>query len=149
MAGYVIRPESGFINLSPLGFRRWAGHYLKCFHDFQQPDDGFSPVPYFLLCRSIELHIKALHLETKRQRQVKNDYGHNLVKAFDALPESERVAMAADERAVFEQANTMYKDKGFEYFAVMDAATAFKRAPRLRTLESLAARFAAQAAARD
>jgi hypothetical protein len=51
------------VNLSPDVFHRYAGHYYKCKQDFVCPDDGSSPVPYFLLCRAIELQIKARHLD--------------------------------------------------------------------------------------
>lgn len=53
--------ETGHFNFSPAGFRRWANQFYKCRQSFQCPD--FSPVPYFLLCRAIELQFKAVHLE--------------------------------------------------------------------------------------
>lgn len=59
-------------NLSPDAFHLWATHYYKCEQDFVSPTK-FSPVPYFLLCRAIELELKARHLEGKTQKQVRVD----------------------------------------------------------------------------
>lgn len=66
------------VNLNPLAFNLSAQHYYKCKQDFVCPDK-FSAVPYFLLCRSIELSLKALHLEQVGQQTVKDNYGHKLV----------------------------------------------------------------------
>jgi len=124
------------INLSPVGFRIWAGHYLKCKRDFQSPDP-FSPVPYFLLCRAIELELKARHLEALRQKEVKDRFGHNLFRAYAALPPAGQT-LDQNEVAVLKAANKIYMGKGFEYFSVIDAVTAFKRFPDLAALEVIA-----------
>jgi hypothetical protein len=141
MAGptqYILNAGVGFVNLSPHGFRRWAKHYLQCRRDFQAPT-GFSPVPYFLLCRAIELQLKALHLENKRQPWVKKDYGHDLMKAYSALAPEHQVLTSAELESL-EKANVMYVDKGFEYMNVSDAATGFSRAPDLAVLDGIAAK---------
>ena len=52
-AQVVMGASAGFINLSPHGFRKWARQYRQCERDFRTPV-GFTPVPYFLLCRAIE-----------------------------------------------------------------------------------------------
>ena len=72
--GIIIRAGSINANISPDAFHRWATHYLKCRKDFQSPHK-FSPVPYFLLCRAIELEIKARHLRNSTQSKVKKSYG--------------------------------------------------------------------------
>jgi hypothetical protein len=133
---YILDAGVGYVNLSPHGFRRWARQYLQCKRDFRAPE-GFSPVPYFLLCRAIELQLKAEHLETQRQAEVKRDFGHDLLKAYRALEPTKQVLSEAEVN-VLSAANMMYKDKGFEYFSVMDAATAFTRAPDLAGLEAIA-----------
>lgn len=136
---YVLTAEAGHINLSPVGFRLWAKHYLQCKRDFQAPE-GFSPVPYFLLCRAIELQLKADHLETKRQQEVKRDFAHDLIKSYQTLDASKQI-LSEDQVETLKIANVMYKDKGFEYFAVMDAVTAFTRAPNLDALETIAVKL--------
>ncbi len=66
----TIAPQMIRVNFSPLAFRLYAKHYYKCKQDFKCPDK-FSPIPYFLLCRSIELSIKARHLKQVGQKDVK------------------------------------------------------------------------------
>ena len=135
---YILHAETGHLNLSPYGFSRMAKHFLKCRQDFASPD-GFSAVPYFLLCRAIELHLKALHLQTLRQKEVKELYWHDLERLYLGLPASLQ-DLAADELALLRKANAIYKEKGFEYFAVMDAATGYTRFPDLTALDVLAVR---------
>ncbi len=94
-------------------------------------------MPYFLLCRAIELQLKAEHLETKRQSEVKRDFGHDLVKSYQALDPSKQV-LPKEQLETLKIANAMYKDKGFEYFAIMNAVTAFTKAPDLNELETVA-----------
>jgi hypothetical protein len=134
-----IRVQGFFANLSPDAFRLWARHYLQCRDDFRAPE-GYSPVPYFLLCRAIELELKARHLEDLRQHQVKKQFGHDLVKAYNALPEEHRV-LSEPEMQVLLAANAVYMDKGFEYMSMQDALTAFKRSPDLAKLDQIARKF--------
>lgn len=136
---HVIVAGVGFVNLSPDAFRRWARHYLQCRHDFRSPA-GYSPVPYFLLCRAIELELKARHLEDLRQHEVKAQFGHNLVKAYKALPVEQQV-LSVEELAVLAAANDVYLDKGFEYMNMEDALTGFKRSPDLAQLDDIAAKL--------
>jgi hypothetical protein len=56
---HVLYAHTFDMNLSPHGFRRWAQHFRACRQSFVSPDPGFSPVPYFLNCRAIELELKA------------------------------------------------------------------------------------------
>ncbi len=78
-------------NLSPDAFHIYAMHYYKCKRDFTPPDDYFSPIPYFLLCRAIELEIKARHLKRLPQKEVKKRFRHHLLKAYKALDAQEQI----------------------------------------------------------
>jgi len=118
-------------NLAPDAFHRYATHYLKCRRDFQCPDK-FSPVPYFLLCRAIELSIKARHLKHMTQEQAKDEFWHHLAEAYDALEPAEKT-LNENEEDTLRKADKIYNDKkGFEYFDPEDALTGYKR---LRDLE--------------
>jgi hypothetical protein len=134
-----IRVEPLELNLSPEAFHRYAVHYYKCKQDFQSPD-GFSPVPYFLLCRAIELEIKSRHLKKKRQTEVKREYSHRLMQAYNALTPSEQV-LTPSQVEVLEAASKIYASKGFEYFKPQDALTGFSRYPDLTLLDSIAKRL--------
>ena len=132
----VIRVPSVEVNLSPFAFHMSATHYYKCRQDFQSPDN-FSPVPYFLLCRSIELELKSVHLRHKRQKQVKKEFGHDLIKSYEALDPPEQILNASESDAL-KNANVIYAGKGFEYFVPIDALTAYYRYPVLEDLDSIA-----------
>ena len=136
MATYVLKAEAGHINLSPFGFRVWAKHFLACRKTFLAPEGAFSPVPYFLDCRAIELELKAKHLESVTQRVLKDKYGHNLERAYQNLPHKEKV-LSPGELKTLQAANNIYKDKGFEYFSVVHAVSAFKDFPDLEKLDAI------------
>jgi hypothetical protein len=122
-------------NLAPDAFRRWANHYYECKQQFVPPH-SFSPVPYFLLCRAIELGIKATHLSSLTQKQVRKRFGHDLVKAYDALEPVYQILSSA-EAGVLRQAIDIYDPKGFEYFEPEDALTGFRRYPDLAQLDAI------------
>ena len=122
-----------------MAFHRWATHYYKCRQDFQCPHP-FSPVPYFLLCRAIELGLKSKHLEGKRQPEVKSEFGHNLVKAYQALP-VEAQQLSEEAFSVLQRASTIYASKGFEYFNPEDALTGYSRFPDLDVLDAITRRL--------
>jgi hypothetical protein len=131
-----IRTESLELNLSPEAFHRYAIHYYKCKQDFNCPDD-VSPVPYFLLCRAIELEIKSRHLKDKRQKEVKELYMHKFFKAYKALDHNERLLNSTEE-ATLKAASVIYASKGFEYFEPYHAAKGFSQYPDLKVLDSIA-----------
>ena len=133
----IVRMGVIEINLSPDAFHIYAGHYYKCKQDFKPPDDYVSPVPYFLLCRAIELEIKARHLKHRKQTEVRKDFGHHLLAAYRALDAQEQI-LSQSEEAVLTAADNIYATKGFEYFDPYDAATAFSRFPDLETLDTIA-----------
>jgi hypothetical protein len=135
---YVLKCESMNINLSPTLFHKYAREYLQCERSFKT-DETYSPVLYFLVCRAIELELKAKHLESKSRTEVKNQYGHNLKKSYDELPAAARTLDPA-EYAELVRASEIYDipNKGFEYVSVGDAATALKNFPDLEILERIA-----------
>ena len=133
----VIKGVGGInANLSPDAFHRWATHYYKCKHDFRSPHK-FSPVPYFLLCRAIELEIKSIHLRVKKQKEVKKAFGHDMLKAYEALGEEYKI-LDDNEVKVLKDANEIYCSKGFEYFKPADAIIAYSKFPDLDTLDAIA-----------
>jgi len=136
----ILRAGVLKLNLSPDAFHRYATHYLKCKRDFQCPDK-FSPVPYFLLCRAIELEMKARHLKHATQKQVKDKYRHKFAEAYDALEPVEQI-LNQEEEHTLRLASDIYNDnKGFEYFSPMDALTVYKRFPDLKLLDSIASKL--------
>ncbi len=127
------------MNVSPYGFHMWARHYYKCKQDFISPDQ-FSPIPYFLLCRAIELEIKSKHLEHKYRSYVKEKYGHNLIKAYDKLETNFKI-LSEEEHEILAKANEIYMGKGFEYFNPYHAGLGYTIFPDLYTLDIIAGKL--------
>src|ERR671913_1651483 len=112
--GVTIQVEGFEANLSPDASHIYATHYYKCKLDFTPPDDYFSPIPYFLLCRAIELEIKARHLKRLTQEEVKK-FGHRLLKAYEALDAQEQI-LSQNELAVLKTADEPHRKTDFAYF---------------------------------
>ena len=104
-----------------------------------------TAVPYFLLCRAIELELKAKHLESKSRAEVKKQYGHNLKKSYDELPSTDKT-LDSVEYTVLLHASKIYDvpNKGFEYVTVGDAATGLKGFPDITVLKNIAAKLVDQ-----
>ena len=132
----VVTPGTIHVSLSPHAFYRNAVHWYEAKRQFVPPDK-FSPVPWAMLCQAIELVIKSRHLTRVKQKDVKDKYGHNLIRAYRALEPGERV-LAADEERVLGQASELYNaPKAFEYFRPIDALTGYKSFPDLETLDQI------------
>jgi len=129
------------MKLGPSILNRAAQHCYKGKQDFKNPD-GFSHLPYFLLCRSIELSIKSRHLKKYQPGsegliKLKDDYGHKLIKAYDTLEPKEKI-LSKEERDLLEVADEIYHTKGFEYFNPEDTLQAYNNFPDLRVLDVIA-----------
>jgi hypothetical protein len=124
-------------NISPDAFHIYAMHYYKCKRDFTPPDDYFSPIPYFLLCRAIELEIKARHLKRLTQSEVKKRFRHHLLKAYEALDAQEQI-LSQNELAVLTTADELYTKTDLAYFNPVHALRAFSQFPDLDMLDTIA-----------
>ena len=94
-------------------------------------------MPYFLLCRAIELELKSQHLQVSNQEQVKKKFAHSILKAYNALPKDQRVLCQA-EFDVLSAASKIYEGKGFEYIQPVSAAHGFSDFPDLAELDAVA-----------
>jgi hypothetical protein len=143
---YVLKAEPARIHLTPFGFLRYARHFLTAAQALPA-DPKFSPVPYYLLCHSIELALKAFVMASGKPLDfVKNQLGHDLQKALKAANDLGLAAVAAvppDEEAEIDKAHEYYnvKAKGFEYFNIEPAVTGYPDLPSLPVLEMVAERL--------
>ena len=121
MTNVNVTPETGHIYITPTGFLVYARNYFSVATNWI-PDGKYSPVPYFLFCRSIELGFKAFILaKGEKLNFVKLKIGHNLEKALDKAVNyslEDFVAITLEEKKQLQKANTYYNDKGFEYFDI-------------------------------
>jgi hypothetical protein len=140
----VIKAGPILVNLSPFGFHRYAKEFMSADESFDA-GDKFSPVPYYLVCRSIELSLKAfLLLRNVEKDKLKQKIGHNLNKALRKAKElniQEFLSIFSEDEENINKANKYYERKGFEYFFVVDAVTGYKDLPDLEMLRSLSTRL--------
>jgi len=131
----VIKIEPFRINITPLGFHKYAHDYYTAAEQWTNKikDTSYSPVPYFLYCRAIELGLKA-YLLGKRK---KIKYVHDLTTILrDARLNSLDHLFKTTEQEENEIliANNIYNKKGFEYFFVLNHVTKLKDLPKLNVL---------------
>lgn len=113
------------IHITPVGFWGYAEDYYSA-SLLWKSNKKYSPVPYFLVCRSIELAIKAFLLakgENTSDLKHSKKYGHDLIKILERamqLSLSNFIVTSEKEKTEIEKANEFYKQdkKRFEYFAI-------------------------------
>jgi hypothetical protein len=108
-----------FFNLTPSAFFIYARDFHLASKQWQA--DGYSPVPYYLICKSLELGLKAFILAKGAPIEiVKKKIGHNLEKAVTVAMDhslDSLISFSDDELLEISRANSMYLNKGFEYFS--------------------------------
>ena len=138
----VVRGRVGFI--SPIMFHFYALEFARAAEDFQMIGD-FSPVPYFLYCRSIELSLKAFLLAkgvpvTKFKE--KGGIWHNLEGALEEAESQgllDIVEIPRHYKEELKKANYYYKRKGgFEYFVSYEVFVRWDDLPSLKVLSEFA-----------
>jgi hypothetical protein len=108
--------------------------------------ERFSPVPYYLYCRSLELTLKAFLLAqgTPVAQLKKPSLGHDLMRLLAAAHKLDLAKVAKvgqPDRRLLSLANKYYKEKGFEYFRMLPAAFGYPDLPDLEHLASFSARL--------
>ncbi len=140
----VVKPQPVHVNLSPLGFHGYASEFLRAANSFKC-GDNFSPVPYYLRCRVIELALKAFLLAKGfPKNDLKKKLRHNLKKALNSATKyglQSKVAIKPKEKEEIKKANVYYADKGFEYFQVTKAVRGYPKLPDLKILEDVSSRL--------
>jgi hypothetical protein len=134
------------IRITPYGFHMYAQRFLRVAKTVKA-EPTFSPVPYYLYCRALELVLKAyLLVQGLSEKQVtclRHDLTRVLKKAR-RLGLDNVVTISKPERAEISKANSYYKKKGFEYFQVGRAARAYPDLPDLNVLDGCVSRLVEQ-----
>src|SRR5882672_2738525 len=86
MPGIVVEIKPATVVMTGIEFMQYGNHYLdaaECL-SARDPDAWFDPLPYQLLCQSLELHLKSfIWLNDRLSRKtIKNKYGHDIVKLW-------------------------------------------------------------------
>ena len=76
----VMPGPAATFRMDPVGFAIYADQFLKAAQSIPEVDTKFTPVPYYLYCRALELILKAfLQLQGHKLSELrKKKYGHNL-----------------------------------------------------------------------
>ena len=137
----VIKAEPAVVNITPYGFWHYGKEFLAVVQD-TSPPPPYSPVPYYLTGRSIELALKAfLLMKGFSKKDVKNNFGHDLEKLLERA-ESEGlggvVTLTPEHKTAIIVANDYYCSKGFEYFEVLKGVKGYPGLPDLKVLHGAA-----------
>ncbi|NLD47027.1 MAG: hypothetical protein GX660_07485 [Clostridiaceae bacterium] len=144
MSNIVIKVEPVSILISPMGFLHYASEFLGAAQKIKT-DSNFSPVPYYLVCRSIELALKAYLLAKnpyyKKILPKKNELGHNLENILEkTISEGldKIISISPKDKEELRKANYYYSKKGFEYFELPMALEGKSKLPDIETLSGFA-----------
>jgi hypothetical protein len=139
--GIVVQVGTATVRMSPVGFALYAEEFLKAGesipeHSQARGNTTFTPVPYYLFCRALELILKAFLLAKHRTLdELKNRYRHDLEKLWreaNQLALSEVVGTCAPFfEADLASVNSYYKGKAFEYFDFRRWAKGYEGLPPL------------------
>jgi hypothetical protein len=139
---YSIKLPTIKFNLSCYASGKWAEHFFLAEQHFPK-DIGFSPVPYFLNCQSLELGLKAFLLlrGTTKEDLKRKPFGHNLESLLakaKSLNFGQFVTVDSQDEVLVAKVNKFYDvpgGKSLQYIDVGWAAHGFEGLPDLGDLE--------------
>ena len=119
----TLQISSTVMRVDGYWLRNYAGDFLKGARDFVPPVDRFSPLPYYLVCHSIELSLKAFLFSAGFNKAARKALNHNLEKAISAAEANginAYLQVSAKDRDLIVKANRLYPKKEFEYFESLE-----------------------------
>ncbi|MBL8207946.1 MAG: hypothetical protein JNM09_27175 [Blastocatellia bacterium] len=143
MANYRLKCETAKINASPRAFLVYAADFLNA-HKSYKSAKPFSPASYYLVCRSLELSLKAYLLANGVTRQeIKNQkmLGHDLQKLLQkavTLKINSISSISPTQEQEIQKANGWYARKGFEYFELQNLVDGNETLPDMSVLIEIA-----------
>lgn len=139
----VIQPDGFLFKMTPVGYHRFAQEYLSIVK-IPEKDTPFSPVPYFLVCRSIELslmaflRVKDISMSSLKKKEI---YGHDLETLFNGAKDlgiDQCVPIAENIEKEIRKANEYYYKKEFEYYEALRGFKGYPDLPDLLVLKGFA-----------
>jgi hypothetical protein len=161
----VMKAEGAVVFVTPTGYRFFAGQFLRAATGLADPganavaivgapvgmpdsDRDRSPVKYFLLCKSVELSLKAYLLAKKIPAKLLGSktqgYGHDIIRLLTEAEThslSDTVSLSASEKQAVIEAEPYYTERVFDYFNVKEALAGYPRGPVLADLQAAAERL--------
>ncbi|MDP3590065.1 MAG: hypothetical protein Q8R54_05935 [Methylobacter sp.] len=88
MSAIVVQIKPATVVMTGIEFMSYGNRYLdavESLSNYSESEQWFDPLPYQLLCQSLELFLKSfIWLSDKHSRKtIKNKYGHNIVKLWN------------------------------------------------------------------
>lgn len=136
-----LQPREIVVSVDAHWLRRFAEDFLSAYRSFSSPESRYSPVPHFLVCRSIELSLKSFLRARGVLRNERKTIGHNLESALDKaldLGLKDYMEVTVEDREALAAANRLYRKKEFEYFESLDLVFEKSCQPDILPLADLA-----------
>lgn len=122
MENVVLQIEPITTIVTGVNFRNYAIRYHRAAQIYLETEEElpFDPIPYQLVCQSIELHLKSFIWMKERygRKRFKDEYGHNLIKLWKDCKEGnidEYIKYSRIENSAIEQIGNEYKKRQFCY----------------------------------
>lgn len=138
----VVPVGTATVWMRPVGFAQYAGQFLAAGSAVREvPDESkFSPVPFYLFCRALELILKSFLLvsDFPRDDLKKKPYGHDLLRLLKEARSrglEDVVELPETFEADLTDANDYYNGKAFEYFDFRKWAHGYEGLPPLSRLQ--------------
>ena len=132
----VIQVGTATVVMAGIEFLQYGSRYLDAAEYLadRKPDSWFDPLPYQLICQSLELHLKAfIWLSDGLSRTtMKNKYGHNIEKLWRHAKERKLARYCLPSKARDDAITLLgpyYKDRRFAY---LDLSMSWEGIPRIR-----------------
>lgn len=120
---YSLQAEGITARVDGYWLRHYAGDFLAAAKAFDPPENRFSPVPYYLICHSIELSLKSFLFSAGFNRSDRKKLNHDLEEALCSAERnglSSHLEITLNDREVLRKANRLYAKKEFEYFESLE-----------------------------
>jgi hypothetical protein len=123
MSNVVLKPLSITVVITGVNFRNYAIRYNRAVSLYSETDEEplpFDPIPYQLVCQSIELHLKSfIWIKEKYGRnKFRDKYGHNIIKLWNhckARNIEEFIEYGDQEDSAISLIGNEYKNRQFCY----------------------------------
>ena len=132
----VIQVQPATVVMTGIEFMQYGNHYLEAAEHLakREPDSWFDPLPYQLLCQSLELHLKSFIWLTDRlsRKTIKNKYGHDIEKLRRHAKKrklSRHCQLTQPREEAIKLLGPYYKDRKFAY---LDLSMSWEGIPRIR-----------------
>jgi len=120
---HALTAENIEIRVDGYWLRHYATDFLSAAKSFKVPENRFSPIPYYLICHSIELSLKSFMFTAGFKQKDRKKLNHDLEKALKAAEDNGlgvHLEITQIERETLQKANELYPKKEFEYFESLE-----------------------------